>query len=62
MKLIEYSDNDELNKPDTCVPVYVVDCAVPPITRDALIAQFPEVFSDGVSLLEGKHHIKFDKS
>ena len=49
MHLIEYHDNDALNKPETStVPVYSVNNAPIAITKESLITRFPNVFEDGV--------------
>ena len=61
MHLIEYHDNDALNKPETStVPVYSVNNAPIAITKESLITRFPNVFEDGVGLLAGEHHINLD--
>ena len=61
-------DNDELNKPQTGnASVYAVEsthanktCAS--ITKETLIEQYPEVFSEGVGKLAGEYHIRIDSS
>ena len=61
MPLIEYHDNDALNKPETStVPVYSVNNAPIAITKESLITRFQNVFEDGVGLLAGEHHINLD--
>ena len=59
MHLIDYHDNDALNKPETST-VYSVNNAPIAITKESLITRFPKVFEDGVGLLAGEHHINLD--
>ena len=68
MKIIKYVDNDELNKLQTGnASVYAVEsthanktCAS--ISKETLIEQYPEVFSEGVGKLAGEYHIRIDSS
>ena len=69
MKIIKYIDNDELNKPQTGnAPIYALESTNTrketraPITKEALIEKYPEVFSDGVGKLAGQYHIKIDSN
>ena len=69
MKIIKYTDNDELNKPQTgSAPVYSLERTTMekvthvPITREALIEKYPNVFGDGVGKLAGEHHIRLDNT
>ena len=69
MKIIKYIDNDELNKPQSGnAPVYSLERATMekvthvPITREALIKKYPDVFGDGVGKLAGEHHITLDNT
>ena len=69
MKIIKYTDNDELNKPQTgSAPVYSLERTTMekvthvPITREALIEKYPDVFGDGVGKLAGEHHIRLDNT
>ena len=63
MKIIKYIDNDELNKPRTGnASVYAVGSThankkCTSITKETLIKQYPEVFSEGVGKLAGEYHI-----
>ena len=64
MKTIQYMDNDEINKPQTGNSlVYSLESKPEmPLTREKLIEQYPEIFSDGVGKLAGEHHIRIDSS
>lgn len=69
MKIIQYTDNDELTIPETGdAPVYAVDNASQhsttqtPITKEALIRKFPKVFGDGVAQLDGEYGIRLDET
>ena len=62
MKIVTYLDNDKLNKPNTAnAPVYALE-APGPMTKQQLAKKSPNVFGQGVGLLEGKYHIKLDSS
>ena len=68
MRIIKYIDNDELNKPRTGnASVYAVESThanktSASITKETLIKQYPEVFSEGVGKLAGEYHIRIDSS
>ena len=67
MKIITYTDNDQLNKPQTGnAPVYSLETAAKvtqaPITKMALIKKYPQVFGEGVGKLAGEHHIRIDST
>ena len=68
MKIIKYIDNDELNKPRTGnASVYAVvsthaNKTCTSITKETLIKQYPEVFSEGVGKLAGEYHIRINSS
>ena len=60
MNLITYRDNDAINKPETRdATVHAVKSTIP-VSKEELIAKHPEVFKEGVGLLEGEYHIKVD--
>ena len=62
MKIVTYLDNDNLNKPNTAnAPVYALE-APGPMTKQQLAKKYPNVFGQGVGLLEGKYYIKLDSS
>ena len=69
MKIIKYIDNDEINKLQTGnALVYALEntnttkSTRDPITQEALIKKYPEVFSDGVGKLAGEYHIRIDST
>ena len=69
MRIIKYTDNDQLNKPRTgSAPVYslektnVTKATQRPITRETLIKNYPQVFSEGVGKLAGEYHIRIDST
>ena len=60
MNLITYRDNDAINKPEIRdATVHAVKSTIP-VSKEELIAKHPEVFKEGVGLLEGEYHIKVD--
>ena len=62
MNIIKYNDNDAINKPDTGdAQVFAVEDTVSTaITKEALIAAHPQVFSDRVGRLDGEYHININ--
>ena len=68
MKIIRYTDNDEINKPATgCAPVYAVNNAsnqaLPTaISKEDLVKKFPNVFGEGVGQLDGEYRIRLDET
>lgn len=59
MKIVKYLDNDELNKPqDKQAFIYAVDSTKGPLTKESVIKKHPNVFGEGVGLLEGEYHIR----
>ena len=69
MKIIKYTDSDQLNKPRTgSASVYSLEetdmtkATQRPITREALIKNYPGVFSEGVGKLGGKYHMRIDRT
>ena len=61
MKIIQYTDNDAMNKPDMGnARVCAVHDKSDALTKAALIKAFPEVFSESVGKLD--YHIKRDKA
>ena len=61
MKIIEYLDNDHLNKPSTSgASVFALNDPTP-VSKQQIIERYPKVFSEGVGLLEGHYHIRLDK-
>ena len=69
MRIIKYTDNDQLNKPGTGIaPVYSLDqpnvtkVTQAPITREALTKNYPQVFSEGIGKLAGEYHIRIDST
>ena len=61
MGILEYHDNDLLNKPETGdAPVYAVKTQDAVLSKEEFVAKFPKVFSDGVGKLEGEYKIRLD--
>ena len=63
MKIVQYLDNDQMNKPATGeAPVYAVHGAEPQedITKDQLLKQFPKAFGAGIGKLDGVYRIRLD--
>ena len=65
MNIVSYLDNDEMNKPNTgAAPVYAAHDREPqkPVTKEQLLAKYPNVFADGVGKLDGEYHIRLDNT
>ena len=65
MKIIQYTDNDEINKPITGnAHVYALEKhkQETPVLKETLIASYPNVFTEEVGKLDGEYHIRLDKS
>lgn len=62
MNIIQYNDNDLLNKPKTSgAEVYTADPQTRPVlTREEILAKFPTVFSAGIGQLDGEYSITSD--
>ena len=60
MGILEYHDNDLLNKPETGdAPLYAVKTQDAVLSKEEFVAKFPKVFSDGVGKLE-EYKIRLD--
>ena len=64
MNILKYTDNDAINKPTMGnAPVYLVEDSVnSSMSKEDLMKQFPEVFSEEVGQLDGEYRIKIDPS
>ena len=69
MRIIKYTDNDQLNKPRTgSAPVYSLDkpnmtkVTQAPITREALIKNYWQVSCEGIEKLASEYHIRIDSA
>lgn len=62
MNIVEYTDNDAINKPTTGnASVYSVDDNPNGgMSKERLLNQFPDVFAEEVGQLDGEYHIKID--
>ena len=62
MGVLEYLDNDVINRPDagTAEVFHCQDSPLLGVTKAGIIKRFPEVFSEDVGKLEGLYHIKID--
>jgi len=63
MKIIQYTDNDEINKSLTgSAPVYTINenSKDTPMSKEALIAMYPKVFSEEVGQLDGEYKIRLN--
>ena len=60
MKIVDYLDNDRMNKPDTKgAEVYSLSTSRP-WNLDSLVAKYPDVFGEGVGCLEGEYQIRLN--
>ena len=63
MNIIQYRDNDLLNKPETAgFSVHAVEDQLSPVTKEELMLKFPNVFSEGLGRLEGQYTIRLDET
>lgn len=63
MNIIQYKDNDLLNKPETGISlVYAVEDQPSPVTKEGLMLKFPDVFGDGLGQLDGEYKIRLDEN
>ena len=63
MNIIQYKDNDLLNKPETGSSlVYAVEDQPSPVTKEQLMLQFPDVFNEGLEQLDGEYKIRLDEN
>ena len=61
MNIIQYKDNDLLNKPKTDGSwVYAIEDLPPPVTKEELMLKFPNVFGEGLGQLDGQYTIRLD--
>ena len=62
MNIVKYTDNDAINKPTTGnASVFSVENHLNGgMSKESLLKQFPEVFAEGLGLLDGEYHIKID--
>ena len=58
MNIIQYKDNDLLNKPETGgSSVYAIEDQPSPVTKEELMLKFPDVFGEGLGQLNGQYKI-----
>ena len=63
MNIIQYKDNDLLNKPETGSSlVYAVEDQPSPVTKEELMLKFPDVFGEGLGQLDGEYKIRLDEN
>ena len=64
MNIVQYTDNDAINKPTTgnAVVYSVADNPNGNLSKENLLKHFPEVFAEEVWQLDGEYHIKIDPS
>ena len=63
MNIIQYQDNDLLNKPKTDGSlVYAIEDLSPPVTKEELMLKFPDVFGEGLGQLDGQYTIRLDET
>lgn len=63
MNIIQYKDNDLLNKPVTGgFVVYAVDDQQSPVTKEELMSKFPKVFGESLRQLVGEYKIRLDET
>lgn len=63
MNIIQYKDNDLLNKPETGgSSVYAIEDQSSPVTKEELMLKFPDVFGEGLGQLDGQYKIRLDET
>ena len=66
MGVVEIKDSDAIRRPDTSggqvFSVQDVMASSKPLTKEQVIELFPEVFDEGLGLLEGEYHIRLNES
>ena len=63
MNIIQYKDNDLLNKPETGgSSVYAIEDQPSPVTKEELMLKFPDVFGEGLGQLDGQYKIRLDET
>ena len=63
MNIIQYKDDDLLNKPKTDGSwVYAIEDLPPPVTKEELMLMFPDVFGEGLGQLDGQYTIRLDET
>ena len=66
MGVVEIKDSDAIHQPDTSggevVSVQDVMSSSRPPTKEQIIEMFPDVFDEGLGLLEGEYHIRLNDS
>lgn len=62
MGIIQYKDNDLIHRPETgSASVFAVDAPRSPLSKEALMSKFPDVFGDGLGQLDDEYKIKLDE-
>ena len=66
MGVVEIKDSDAIRQPDTSgARVFSVQDIKPsskPLTKEQVLEMFPNVFDEGLGLLEGEYHIRLNES
>ena len=66
MGVVEIKDSDAIRRPDTSgghvFSVEDVMSTSKPLTKEQVIEMFPDVFDEGLGLLEGEYHIRLNDS
>ena len=66
MGVVEIKDSDAIRRPDTSgghvFSVEDVMSSSRPLTKEQVIEMFPDVFDEGLGLLEGEYHIRLNDS
>ena len=61
--IIQYKDNDLLNKPETGgSSVYAIEDQPSSVTKEELMLKFPDVFGEGLGQLDGQYKIRLDET
>ena len=64
--VVEIKDSDAIRRPDTsCGHVFSVEDVMSssrPLTKEQVVEMFPDVFDEGLGLLEGEYHIRLSDS
>ena len=60
MKLVDVLDNDAMRPTSIEDKAAVYTTESPPLSKEEIVMKFPEVFQEGIGLIEGEYNVKLD--